>query len=118
MSLRERLFGRKSKMHSTRVAMCGLDAAGKTTITNYLRLGTNTQTIPTLGVNFETIRYRNFELNIWDLGGQLSFRSFWERFIKEAEIVCYVIDLSDHDRLTESAQEFRKVVELYAKPDS
>ncbi|MFX0093102.1 MAG: ADP-ribosylation factor family protein [Candidatus Hodarchaeota archaeon] len=114
MTLRERLFGKKTKMYSARVAMCGLDAAGKTTITNYLRLGTSTQTIPTLGVNFETIRYKNFELNIWDLGGQVSFRGFWQRFVSEADIVCYVIDMSDHERLEESAREFERVVEEHA----
>ncbi|MFX1254524.1 MAG: ADP-ribosylation factor family protein [Promethearchaeota archaeon] len=117
MSRRKRRSGKQTNMHSARIVMCGLDAAGKTTIINYIRQRTITHPIPTSGVNFETIRYKNFELNVSDLGGQISFRLFWQDFLNDADVICYVIDISDHERLAESAQEFKKIIEVSSRPD-
>jgi GTPase SAR1 family protein len=49
--------------------MLGLDAAGKTTITYKLKLGETVTTTPTLGFNFETVKYKNVKFNIWDIAG-------------------------------------------------
>jgi len=52
--------------------MVGLDAAGKTTILYKLKLGEVTNTIPTVGFNVETVKYKNVSFNVWDVGGQVS----------------------------------------------
>jgi hypothetical protein len=54
------------------VLMVGLDAAGKTTILYKLKLGEVTATIPTVGFNVETVKYKNVSFNVWDVGGQVS----------------------------------------------
>ena len=41
------------------ILMVGLDAAGKTTILYKLKLGEVTNTIPTVGFNVETVKYKN-----------------------------------------------------------
>lgn len=84
-----KLFGQKQ----IRILMLGLDAAGKTTILvcvslkelwRYLmcgnlanerlqykmKLGDYVQTIPTIGFNVETIKYKNVRFDCWDAGGQ------------------------------------------------
>jgi GTPase SAR1 family protein len=48
-----------------RILMVGLDAAGKTTILYKLNLGDTILTIPTVGFNVETVKYKNIDFNVW-----------------------------------------------------
>ena len=57
-----------SKEQKFRVIMCGLDAAGKTTILYRMKLGEVVNTIPTVGFNVESIKVGNVELVSWDIG--------------------------------------------------
>ena len=34
-------------------------------------------TVPTVGFNVETLRYKNITFQVWDLGGQTSIRPYW-----------------------------------------
>ena len=52
-----------------RILMLGLDAAGKTTILNKLKLGEVIATLPTIGFNVDTVQYKNIKFTIWDIGG-------------------------------------------------
>lgn len=49
--------------------MLGLDAVGKTTILYNLKLGEVVITVPTIGFNVETVKYKNVKFTVWDLGG-------------------------------------------------
>ncbi|PWA96860.1 hypothetical protein CTI12_AA035270 (chloroplast) [Artemisia annua] len=51
-----------------RIAMVGLDGAGKTTILYKLKLGKVVSTIPTIGFNIETVEYKNISFVVWDIG--------------------------------------------------
>ena len=62
----EKLFG----PIQARIAMLGLDAAGKTTILYKLKLNENITTIPTVGFNVETVNFHNLTMTVWDVGGQ------------------------------------------------
>jgi GTPase SAR1 family protein len=53
-----------------RIVMLGLDAAGKTTVLNRLKLGETTTTIPTIGFNVESVEYKNLKFTMFDCGGQ------------------------------------------------
>ena len=53
----------------TKLLMIGLDASGKTTVLNQLKMNENVSTIPTIGFNVETVAYKNLGMTIWDLGG-------------------------------------------------
>jgi ADP-ribosylation factor protein 1 len=44
-----------------RILMIGLDAAGKTTVLYKLKLGEIVTTIPTIGFNVETVKYKNIK---------------------------------------------------------
>lgn len=46
----------------SRVLMLGLDAAGKTTVLYKLQLGEVVTTIPTIGFNVESIKYKKLSM--------------------------------------------------------
>lgn len=50
--------------------LLGSDAAGKTTLLYRLKLGETVQTIPTIGINVETIEYADGSITLWDIGGK------------------------------------------------
>lgn len=53
--------------------LLGSDAAGKTTLLYRLKLGETVQTIPTIGINVETIEYSDGSITLWDIGGKSTF---------------------------------------------
>jgi ADP-ribosylation factor protein 1 len=58
-------------------AQVGLDGAGKTTILRKLKLGEVVTTIPTIGFNVDTVKYKSLTLIVWDVGDQESIRPLW-----------------------------------------
>ncbi len=92
----------------------GIDNAGKTTIINIFSKQKLTKTIPTVGVNLEQIGFSeiDFEVNILDMGGQKHFRLLWVDYLNTVDAILYVIDSSDHERLDETINEFRKMLVL------
>ena len=67
--------------------MLGLDNAGKTTILYNLKLHETITTIPTIGFNVETVKYRNLGLTIWDVGGQEKIRKLWRHYFNNIDIL-------------------------------
>ena len=51
----------KKKKIEKRYLMLGLDAAGKTTILYKLKLGEVVYSVPTIGFNVETLKYKNIQ---------------------------------------------------------
>nr|GAT53910.1 small monomeric GTPase [Mycena chlorophos]GAT53911.1 small monomeric GTPase [Mycena chlorophos] len=96
---------RWSKDQEVRILMLGLDSAGKTTILYRLQIGEVVSTIPTIGFNVETVEYKNIKFQVWDLGGQSSIRPYWRCYFPNTSSIIYVIDSSDHTRLTTSRTE-------------
>ncbi|KAF6762573.1 small monomeric GTPase [Ephemerocybe angulata] len=102
------LFGKLlnwRKEQDVRILMLGLDSAGKTTILYRLQIGEVVSTIPTIGFNVETVEYKNIKFQVWDLGGQSSIRPYWRCYFPNTSAIIYVIDSSDHARLTTSRTE-------------
>ncbi|KNH07430.1 ADP-ribosylation factor 1 [Perkinsela sp. CCAP 1560/4] len=82
--------------------MIGLDSAGKTTILNALRFSPHERTIPTVGFNVESVRYKNVQFDVWDLGGQDALRPLWGHYYDDADAVIYVVDSHDKARIDEA----------------
>ena len=89
------LFGKKE----VKILMLGLDAAGKTTILYQLKMGETVKTIPTLGFNVETIKHKNFNFTIWDVGGQDKIRVLWKHYYQNTDGLIFVVDSNDQDRI-------------------
>jgi len=95
---------------NSRLIMIGLDAAGKTTILYKLKLGEVNSTCPTIGFNVETLKYKNLNLNVWDLGGQDKIRPLWKYYYEGVDGVIFVIDTSDRERINEAHDELHKLL--------
>jgi len=95
----------KKKEKEMRILMVGLDNAGKTTIVKRIN-GEDTSSIsPTLGFNIKTMQYNSFRLNIWDVGGQKTLRSYWRNYYEQTDGMVWVVDSSDLRRLNDCRHE-------------
>ena len=65
-------------------------------------------------------RYRGFKLNIWDVGGQTSLRSYWRNYFEETDGLIWVVDSSDRARLHDCKAELELLLgqEVWLTPQS
>ena len=115
MSFLARLFRQKKQF---KIAVVGLDSAGKTTMLNFLRFEKSIETLPTIGVNVEVLQRQNVNLSIFDLGGQMHFRTLWGTLMRGSSAIIFVIDSSDRERLEEAKNELWKVLLDPLYPDA
>ncbi|ODQ77135.1 hypothetical protein BABINDRAFT_169477 [Babjeviella inositovora NRRL Y-12698] len=101
----------KLKDKEVRVLMLGLDNSGKSSILNSLLKKSIDDIPPTMGFNIETLLYRNFTMNIWDIGGQSTLRPFWFNYFEKTDSLVWVIDGTTYkQRLYEIAEEFLNIL--------
>ena len=72
--------------------MLGLDSAGKTTLLYKLKLDKILQTIPTVGFNVESIKYKSLNMTMWDIGGQEKIRPLWRHYYDNVDGVIFILD--------------------------
>lgn len=100
----------KLKEKEMRILMLGLDNAGKTTILKRFN-GEEIDTIsPTLGFNIKTLEHRGFKLNVWDVGGQKSLRSYWRNYFESTDGLIWVVDSADKRRLDDCRKELHALL--------
>ncbi len=105
-----------------KLLMIGLDAAGKTSILAVVqdKFSIIKSLLPTRGVRREKLDFFGYPIVSWDLGGQVVYREklYFNRpelFFTDADILLYVIDSQDLERLAESANYFREVLKVLEK---
>ncbi len=98
------------KVKESKVLMLGLDAAGKTTVLYKLRLGEVINTIPTIGFNVETVRYKKIAFDVWDVGGQDKIRALWRHYYEGADALIFVVDANDRSRIKQARDELHKML--------
>ena len=105
MLFRSGLLDAIKKMKKTdkdaRILVLGLDNAGKTTILKKLSNEEIKQIQPTQGFNVKSMVQEGFKLNVWDIGGQLAIRKYWENYFDATDALVYVVDSADTKRLGE-----------------
>jgi ADP-ribosylation factor-like protein 2 len=69
MGLLKILKKMKEKEKEMRILILGLDNAGKTTILKKFNGEDINEISPTLGFNIKTLFFKEFKLNVWDIGG-------------------------------------------------
>lgn len=102
-----------NKFQSTtpvRLLMLGLDAAGKTTILYKMKINETVNTIPTIGFNVETLKYKNLEFNTWDIGGQFKLRNLWRHYYENTQGLIFVVDSNDGERMEECREALNDVL--------
>ena len=51
-----------------------------------------------------------FKLNIWDVGGQKSLRSYWRNYFESTDGLMWVVDSADRRRLMDCKQELHSLL--------
>ncbi|PTU22964.1 hypothetical protein P175DRAFT_0474677 [Aspergillus ochraceoroseus IBT 24754] len=89
-----------------RILMLGLDNAGKTTIVKQIMREDVTTVSPTLGFIIKTIDFAcRYRLNIWDVGGQKTLRSYWKNYFEKTDTLVWVVDATDRLRVNDCREE-------------
>lgn len=73
---------------------------------------------PTLGFNIRTAEHKgylglltlSFKLNIWDVGGQTTIRSYWRNYFEKTDGLIWVVDSGDKMRLLECKKELHALL--------
>jgi ADP-ribosylation factor-like protein 2 len=65
---------------------------------------------PTLGFKISTFRYDPYTLNIWDVGGQKSLRSYWKNYFESTDGLVWVVDCADTVKLETCAKELHDLL--------
>jgi ADP-ribosylation factor-like protein 2 len=47
----------------------------------------------------------SYKLNIWDVGGQKTLRSYWRNYFEKTDALIWVVDATDRFRLDSCAEE-------------
>ncbi|MFX0104250.1 MAG: ADP-ribosylation factor-like protein [Candidatus Hodarchaeota archaeon] len=102
-----------------KLLMIGLDNGGKTSILAVVqdRFSIIKSLLPTRGVKREKLDFFGYPIISWDLGGQVQYReklyfSRPELFFTDADIMLYVVDTQDPDRIAEAGNYFREVLKV------
>lgn len=100
-----------------KILMIGLDNGGKTSILAVLqdKFSIIKDLLPTRGVQREKLDFFGYPIISWDLGGQVQYREKLyfnkpELYFSDADLILYVIDIQDADRIPESANYFKLVL--------
>ena len=90
------------KTRKCKVAVLGLDGAGKTTLMNSLTkpLVNSRNTAPTMGPEIHTKKIGNVSFELYDIGGGgEKVRALWIHYLEDCAGVVFVVDSTDDDRL-------------------
>lgn len=113
MGLLDLLRKLKKNDKEAKILILGLDNAGKTTLLKLLSSDTpSTVEEPTKGFNVKTILKESFKLNVWDIGGQMELRKYWENYYDNTDGLIFVVDSSDDYRITETNDVFKFLINV------
>ena len=67
--------------------------------------------LPTVVMHSHACVACRFTLNIWDVGGQKTLRSYWRNYYEQTDGLIWVVDSSDIRRLEDCKQELHKLLQ-------
>ncbi len=100
----------KLKEKQIRLLVLGLDNSGKTSIVKSILGQDVNETSPTLGFTINTLKHDNYSINLWDIGGQTTIRSYWRNYFEQTDGVVWVVDSSDKLRLNDCKEELHNLL--------
>eukprot|EP01063_Lacrimia_lanifica_P040786 TRINITY_DN9385_c0_g2_i1.p4 TRINITY_DN9385_c0_g2~~TRINITY_DN9385_c0_g2_i1.p4 ORF type:complete len:180 (+),score=85.85 TRINITY_DN9385_c0_g2_i1:90-629(+) len=93
------------------LCLVGLENSGKTTLLNILSTGFPAETMPTVGLNVKSVKKEGVMMKVWDLGGQERFRDDWSRYSEGCDVIVFVVDSSDYERIHIAKKELHRLLE-------
>lgn len=69
-----------------------------------------------LGFNIKTLEYKGMKLNMWDVGGQKSLRSYWRNYFEQTDGIIWVVDSADVDRMDVCKRELGSLLVSFRIP--
>lgn len=100
----------KQKERELRILILGLDNAGKTTVMKKVSGEDIHEISPTVGFNINTLEFKSYMLNIWDVGGQKSIRTYWRNYFEQTDGIIWVVDSVDPWRLEECRDHLKDIL--------
>ena len=98
-----------SRFYKKKCSIClvGLENSGKTTLLSVLVNGSPAATVPTIGLNVRVVSKDRIDLKVWDIGGQREYRSEWARYAEGSDVIIFVVDAADREKLPSVKEEVR-----------
>lgn len=96
-----------------KIFLFGLDAAGKTSMSKYIKSKEVTDPRPSLGISIEKWVLESVEFQVWDAPGQLNLRHLWPTSFLRARFLMFLLDTSKSERFDEAKKELLKVLSNY-----
>jgi small GTP-binding protein len=94
-----------------KISIIGHPAVGKTTIVKLLTKDPIDQVyIPTQGFDLKSIRFKKYDIKVWDFGGQKSYLTYLEEYLAGSDLIFIVTDSTPVNVLNS-----RKLIELSSK---
>lgn len=101
----------KQKDKEIRCLILGLDNSGKSTIVNkLLPIELRKRITPTIGFEIHSINTETNLISLWDIGGQISLRKYWDNYFDITDVFIWCIDISN-DRYNESLIELESRID-------
>ena len=98
----------ENPLYDKKVLLLGLDGAGKTSLLLQYKDNQFTNTVPTIGLNVEQIKFRKYLITMWDVGGQAT--KLWKHYFDQIDAIIYVVDSTcDDKRLEKNQSELSKI---------
>lgn len=88
----------------------GLDCAGKSTLLHNLKLGEVVSSVPSIGINLETVETKNIKFIAWDVGGSDRIEALWNPYYQDSHGIIFVVDSSDKDQISSAKYELDKIL--------
>lgn len=100
-------------MTAPKIFLFGLDAAGKTSLSTYIKSQEFTDPRPSLGISIEKWVLESVEFQVWDAPGQLNLRHMWPTSFLRARFLMFVLDTGNAARFDEAKESLTKVLSDY-----
>lgn len=98
-------------MTGIKVFLYGLDQAGKTAISDTIKLGkTVDMTRPTLAIIMNQTIIKNLAFFIWDMPGQIALRKSWKDGLFRSKLLIFVLNTANKERFEEAKEVFLEII--------